>query len=99
MSRKQFARVAVTVGKFRRDKMYKNNQVLLVIEKEDDPGYTHFEGPVPYEMIPKVGEVISVPYPDENCNIDGLVIEIKKEFHKYYTDARYYNYLAIIRIV
>lgn len=51
--------------------------VRVIIEKQGDQGYEHFDEIIPIELIPKEGEVIELYYPD------GGVIQIKKVLSVY----------------
>ena len=46
--------------------------VRVIIEKQGDFGYEHFNEVIPVELIPKCGEVIELYYPD------GYVMQQKK---------------------
>lgn len=63
-------------------------EVRVVIEKDGDEGYTHFNGYVPVELLPNIGEVIEVYYPDGGCNEMARVKSYIKVFGR---DKSCYN--------
>jgi hypothetical protein len=55
-------------------------KVRVIIEKEGDWGYEHFNEFIPVELIPKYGEVIELFYPDGNVIQQKKVTNVYKIF-------------------
>ena len=56
--------------------------VRVIIEKDGDYDYVHFNSMIPSELIPKVGEVIELWYPDGYCLQKKKVINVRKKFER-----------------
>lgn len=56
--------------------------VRVIIEKEGDQGYEHFNKVIPVELIPKEGEIISLYYPDGHIMQDKKVSNVYKSFEQ-----------------
>lgn len=56
--------------------------IQVIIEKIGDCDYVHFDGMIPIELIPKLGEEIELYYPDGGYVETKKVLSVKKYFAK-----------------
>ena len=61
--------------------------------KEDDYGYLHSEVYLPFQLIPSVGEIINLWYPDGGVFWQAQIISFEKFFGE---DELHYEFICSI---